>query len=230
MSIFSRFINVFRSNVNSLLDSAEDPEKMLNQMVTDLEAQKRQAKDQLAQTLADQKRLEKTWAQEQEEVHKWEQKAILAVQNDRDELAKEALLRKNEHDKRALEYEKQVTLYTKNTETLRLNYQKLEDKIEEIKRKKGLLVAKQRQAEAQNKLYQTLEGINSNASTIETIERMEEKVEAMQAKSEAYQELSMDSGRDSLEKKFLELENKSSSVDLELLELKKRAGLLEHKP
>jgi len=103
MNIFTRFFNVIRSNINSLLDSAEDPDKMLSQMVSDLETQKRQAKEQLAHTLADQKRLEQTLRKEQEEVSKWEQKAILAVQNERDELAKEALVRKNEHEKRALE-------------------------------------------------------------------------------------------------------------------------------
>ncbi len=227
MGILSRMVNVFRSNVNDMLDKAEDPEKMLNQMISDMESQKRETKNQVAHVLADQKRLERELAKEQEEVQKWEQKAILAVQNERDELAKEALLRKKEHAKRAQEFEQQLAVHSKNTENLRQSYQQLEDKIEEVKRKKGLLVAKQKTAEAQKNMYSTMEGMDTT-SAIATIERMEEKVETMQDQSEAYLELSQDSGKDSLEKEFAELEAGGSEVDMELLELKKRA-LLEHK-
>ncbi|MBF0237080.1 MAG: PspA/IM30 family protein [SAR324 cluster bacterium] len=231
MNMFTRFWNVIRSNINSLLDKAEDPEKMLTQMISDLEEQKRQAKEQIAHALADQKRLERQLVKEKEEVQKWEQKAILAIQHNKDDLAKEALIRKKEHEQRSMEFEKQVQLHTQNTDALRDGYQKLEDKIEEIKRKKGLLVAKQKQAQASQQLYQTLEGMGTNSGgAIATIDRMEEKVEQMQAKSEAYQELSLDSGKDSLEKQFAELGSPTSgSVEMELLELKKRAGLLEHK-
>lgn len=227
MGIFSRLLNVIRSNANDMLDKAEDPEKMLNQMITDLETQKREAKEKVAHALADQKKLENDVRKEQQEVEKWEQKAILAVQNERDELAKEALRRKKEHQRYADEYGQQLAMHKQNTDTLRQSYQQLEDKIEEIKRKKGLLVAKQKTAEAQQSMHQTLEGFG-NTNAISTIERMEEKVEDMQARSEAYQELSQDSGKDSLDKQFAELEGGSSDVDMELLELKKRT-LLEHK-
>ncbi len=227
MGILSRFINVVRSNLTSALDKAEDPEKMLNQMVTDMESQKRQTKSQVAHVLAEQKKLERALTKEQQEVQKWEQKAILAVQNEKDALAKEALLRKKEHATRAAEFEEQLTIHTKNTETLRQSYQQLEDKIEEIKRKKGLLIAKQKTAEAQKNMVSTMEGMDGKGA-IETIERIEQKVEDMQDRSEAYLELSQEQGNDSLEKQFATLEGGTSNVDMELLELKKRA-LLEHK-
>ena len=227
MGILSRFINVVRSNLTSALDKAEDPEKLLNQMVTDMESQKRQTKTQVAHVLAEQKKLERALTKEKQEVQNWEQKAILAVQNEKDALAKEALLRKKEHATRAEEFEQQLVIHTKNTETLRQSYQKLEDKIEEIKRKKGLLIAKQKTAEAQKTMISTMQGMNGKGA-IETIERIEQKVEDMQDRSEAYMELNQEQGKDSLEKEFAALEGGNTDVDMELLELKKRA-LLEHK-
>ncbi len=227
MGILSRFINVVRSNLTSALDKAEDPEKLLNQMVTDMESQKRQTKTQVAHVLAEQKKLERALAKEKQEVQNWEQKAILAVQNEKDALAKEALLRKKEHATRAEEFEQQLVIHTKNTETLRQSYQKLENKIEEIKRKKGLLIAKQKTAEAQKTMISTMQGMNGKGA-IETIERIEQKVENMQDRSEAYMELNQEQGKDSLEKEFAALEGGNTDVDMELLELKKRA-LLEHK-
>lgn len=227
MGILSRFINVVRSNLTSALDKAEDPEKMLNQMITDMETQKRQNKTQVAHVLAEQKKLERELTKERKEIQNWEQKAILAVQNEKDELAKEALMRKKEHAARADEFEQQLAVHTKNTQALRQSYQQLEDKIEQIKRKKGLLIAKQKTAEAQKTMYAAMEGMDGKGA-IETIERMEQKVEDMQDQSEAFIELSQDSGKDSLEKEFAELEGGTSDVDMELLELKKRAQI-EHK-
>ena len=121
---------------------------MLQQMITDLDEQKRQAKQQMTEALALQKRLERDTEKEQSEAGKWEQKAILAVQNGKDDLAKEALVRKKEFERRALEFEKQLAHHKQNADVLRDGYQKLEDKIDEIKRKKGLLLAKQKQAAA----------------------------------------------------------------------------------
>ena len=225
MGIVTRFINVIRAYTNSFLDKAEDPEKMLQQMLSDLETQKRQAKQRMTEALALQKRLERDTEKEHQEAEKWEQKAILAVQNEKDELAKEALVRKKEHQRRANEFEIQLEKHRSNAEVLKSGYQKMEDKIEEIKRKKGLLMAKQKQAEAQEKIYQTIEGIGDTSGTIETMDRIEEKVETMQSKAEAYQEISMDTEKESLERKFDELEGTPEDIETELLELKKRAAL-----
>jgi len=225
MGIVTRFINVIRAYTNSFLDKAEDPEKMLQQMLSDLETQKRQAKQRMTEALALQKRLERDTEKENQEAGKWEQKAILAVQNEKDELAKEALVRKKEHQRRANEFEIQLEKHRSNAEVLKSGYQKMEDKIEEIKRKKGLLMAKQKQAEAQEKIYQTIEGIGDTSGTIETMDRIEEKVETMQSKAEAYQEISMDTEKESLDRKFDELKGTSEDIETELLELKKRAVL-----
>ena len=225
MGILLRLFNLFRANANDMLDKAEDPEKMLQQMLSDFEVQKRKAKQQMTEALALQKRFERDTEKEYKEAEKWEQKAILAVQNEKDDLAKEALTRKKEHTFRAADFEKQLEMHRSNAEALRSSYQTMEDKIDEIKRKKGLLSVKQKQAEAQEQIYLTMEGLGDTSGAMETIARVEEKVESMQARAEAYQEIGMESNKGSLENKFEELEHDSSDMELELLELKKRAAL-----
>ena len=225
MGILTRIFNLFRATTSDLLDKAEDPEKMIKQMISDLEAQKKKAKEQMTEALALQKRLERDTEKEHQEAEKWEQKAILAVQNEKDDLAKEALTRKNEHLRRALDFEKQLEMHQNNADSLKESYQTMEDKIDEIKRKQGLLSVKQKQAEAQEKIYKTIEGLGDTSGIMDTIERAEEKVENLQARAEAYQEISMDSDQESLEKKFKELEHESPDMEMELLELKKRASL-----
>lgn len=225
MGILTRIFNLFRATTSDLLDKAEDPEKMIKQMISDLEAQKKKAKEQMTEALALQKRLERDTEKEHQEAEKWEQKAILAVQNEKDDLAKEALTRKNEHLRRALDFEKQLEMHQNNADSLKESYQTMEDKIDEIKRKQGLLSVKQKQAEAQEKIYKTIEGLGDTSGIMDTIERAEEKVENLQARAEAYQEISMESDQESLEKKFKELEHESPDMEMELLELKKRASL-----
>ena len=227
MGILTRIFNLFRATTSDLLDKAEDPEKMIKQMIADLESQKKKAKEQMTDALALQKRLERDTRKEHQEADKWEQKAILAVQNEKDDLAKEALTRKNEHNRRALDFEKQLEMHRNNGDSLKESYQKMEDKIDEIKRKQGLLSVKQKQAEAQEKIYKTIEGLGDTSDIMDTIERAEEKVENLQARAEAYQEISMESDQSSLEKKFNELEHESPDMEIELLELKKRAALPE---
>ena len=111
MGILTRIFNLFRATTSDLLDKAEDPEKMIKQMISDLEAQKKKAKEQMTEALALQKRLERDTKKEHQEAEKWEQKAILAVQNEKDDLAKEALTRKNEHLRRAIDFEKQLEMH-----------------------------------------------------------------------------------------------------------------------
>ena len=225
MGILKRIFNLFRATTSDLLDKAEDPEKMIKQMIIDLEDQKKKAKEQMTEALALQKRLERDTGKENQEAEKWEQKAVLAVQNEKDDLAREALTRKNEHIRRALDFEKQLEMHRHNADSLKESYQKLEGKIDEIKRKQGLLSVKQKQAEAQEKIYKTIEGLGDASGVMDTIERAEEKIETLQARAEAYQEISMESDQESLENKFKELEHESPDMEMELLELKKRAAL-----
>src|SRR5918912_2090023 len=97
MGIFDRLSTLLRSNINDLISRSEDPEKMLNQIITDMRAQLVKAKQQVAAAIADEKRLRDQVDQEYKQAQDWEKRAMLAVQEQRDDLAKQALIRHNEH-------------------------------------------------------------------------------------------------------------------------------------
>lgn len=220
MGLLSRFIAVIRSNLNAALNRAEDPTKMLDQTLIDMEAAFRKAKDQVARSIADQKRLEKSLQDQKSEAAKWGERAAQAVQKGDDELAREALRRKHEHQRMAAQFEHETPAHTENVEQLRTALHELEDKIAEIKRKKNLLISKQRRAEAQTQIYQTLEGVQ-DAGALDTIERMEAKIEEMGHLADARRQLSGEFRGDALEKKFEAL-GPGSDVESELLEMKQR--------
>ena len=99
MGIFSRIGTLIKSNLNELISKAEDPQKMLNQIVLEMQNQLVEAKKQVATSIADEKRLKKQWDEQVELSKEWERKAMLAVRASDDVLAKEALSRKSEHDR-----------------------------------------------------------------------------------------------------------------------------------
>lgn len=221
MGILSRFINVVRANMNAMLNRAEDPTKMLEQTLVDLDVAYRKAKEQVARSLADRKRLEKSLMDQQKEVKRWSERAVKAVEKQDDDLAREALLRKNEHTKIAAQFEGELAAHTTNVDRLKESLKELEDKIAEIRRKKNLLISKQRRAEAQDKIYQTIEGAQ-NAGALDTIQRMEEKIEDMSALADARHDLSKEFSGDSLEQRFEKLGAGDADVDKELLEIKQK--------
>ncbi len=157
----------------------------------------------------------------QNEVRRWEERAVLAVEKNDDELAREALRRKKEHSRLAMQFEGELAAHATNVDRLKECLRELETKIAEIKRKKNLLISKQKRAEAQDQIYQTIEGIESTGA-LDTIERMENKIEEMSALADARQELSEEFTGDALERRFAELDAGGNDVDDELLELKQR--------
>lgn len=227
MGILSRFVNVVRANLNALLNRAEDPSKMLDQTLMDLDAAYRKAKEQVAHAVADQKRLEKQLMDQQAEVKQWEERAALAVQKGDDDLAREALRRKNEHARLAAQFQGELEAHEGNVERLKESLRELENKIGEIRRRKNLLVSKQRRAEAQDQIARTMEGIG-NVGALDTIERMENKIEDMAALADARQELGREYAGDDLERRFQELGGSGEDTEAELLALKQRLQL-EHK-
>ena len=106
MGIFSRISQALKANINHLLSKAENPEKMLNQVMIEMQEQYAQAKKQVTVTVAQEKRLQKKYLKEKEQTDEWTKKARLALKKGNEELAKEALLRKNQHSKLASEYNK----------------------------------------------------------------------------------------------------------------------------
>ena len=224
MGIFSRLGTLIKSNLNDLISKAEDPQKMLNQLVTDMQNQLVEAKKQVAVSIADQKRLEKQRDEQSELVQEWERKAMLAVRAGDDTLAREALKRQGEHTTQAAEFTKQTQLQKDAVEKLKDQLRTLNDKIEEAKRKKNILIARQKRAEAQKAIQDTMQGL-SDTSAFDTFERMAQKVDQIEAESEASAELGSELAGDTLQQKFKALESGSVGTDTALAELKAKMGL-----
>lgn len=227
MGIMSRFATVIRSNLNAMLNRAEDPSKILEQTILDMDSAYGKAKDQVARSVADEKRLEKSLADQQKQAEKWGARAVTAVEKGDDELAKEALMRKGEHSKIALQFEHELAAHTQNVESLKEHLHELQGKIAEVRRKKSLLISKQKRAQAQDQIYKTVEGIQDSGA-LDTIDRMEDKIEEMSNLADARMEMSDEFQGDALEKKFKEL-GPGDDVDAELLELKQQLKI-ENKP
>src|SRR2546428_252727 len=134
MGIFDRLSTLFRSNINDLINRAEDPEKMLNQLIVDMRSQLAKAKQQVAAAIADEKRLSAQVDTEKKSAEDWERRAVLAVQEGRDDLAKQALLRHNEHAQGAGQLHEAWVKHREETEELKLALRQLDDRSEEGRR------------------------------------------------------------------------------------------------
>jgi phage shock protein A len=225
MGIFARLGTLLKSNINDLISRAEDPEKMLNQVLIDMQQQLVEAKKQVAVSIADEKRIQKQAEAEAEKSKEWERKAMMAVRAGDDLLAKEALLRKQEHENISTQYQQQWSQQKAAVDKLKDALRLLNNKIEEAKRKKNLLVARQKRAQAQNTIANTMSGL-SNTSAFDTFDRMSQKIDQLEAEAEAGAELAGEISGDALESKFAKLETAGGGAgDDMLLELKAKMGL-----
>jgi len=228
MGIFARIARLIKANLNALISGAEDPEKLLTQILEDMGNQLMEAKKQVAVAIADEKRLAKQAQAEKEKVVEWERRAMLAVRAGNDELAKEALARKAEITALSEQYQAQWQKQKASVDQLKLALRALNNKIEEAKRKKTLLVARQKRAEAQSKIQETMSGLK-NASAFEAFDQMASKVEQMEAQAEAHAELSEEYSGDTLALKFSELSATAGAED-DLVALKRKMGVLPPEP
>ena len=227
MGILDRLSSLLRSNINDLISRAEDPEKMLNQILVDMRSQLAKAKQQVAAAIADEKRLRDQADGEFKQAADWEQKAVLAVQQNRDDLAKQALVRQSEHLSHAQQLESTWESHRLETEKLKASLRDLNDKIEEAKRKKNLLVARQRRAQAQQRIHETMSSM-SEKSAFEAFARMEERIETNERQLKASVEIEEEFTGDRLQQDFKALEKGATgaAVDARLLELKQKMGVL----
>lgn len=153
----------------------------------------------------------------------WEKKAMMAVRAGRDDLAKEALRRKSEHDDISSQYKAQWEAQKAAADKLRDSLRQLNNKIEEAKRKKNLLIARKKRAEAQQQIQNTMSSL-SDTSAFDTFDRMATKIDQMEAEAEAQAELVGDMSGSNLENQFANLEA-DSGADAELEALKAKMGM-----
>ncbi len=214
MGLFDRIMRVIRANLNSLVSGAEDPEKILEQAVMDMQEDLIQLRQAVAQAIATQKRTERQYSQAQTTADEWYRRAQLALQKGEESLAREALTRRKSYQDTAeamrSQIEQQFTIVTQ----LKQNMMKLESKISEAKTKKDLYIARARSAKASQQINDMMGRVGTGGA-ISAFERMEEKVLQLEAQSEAVAEL----GTDDLEKRIASL-GEADAVEAELAAMK----------
>jgi phage shock protein A len=220
MAILDRIAMVIRSNLNALINQAEDPEKMLDQIIIDMRQQLLEAKREVAVAIADEKRLAAQVEAGRAQVREWERRAELAVQRGEDDMAREALRRKAEQQQLAAGYQSQWEAQQASTTNLRQALRALSEKIDEAARKKNLLVARQKRAEAQKHIHEVMTGL-SDTSAFEAFDRMAERVDQIEAQAAATVELSQELSGETMEQRFKALEG-PVDVEQELQALKAR--------
>ena len=231
MGIFSKLSTLIRSNLNDLIARAENPEKMLNQIIIDMREQLAKAKQEVAIAIADERKLKAQAEEEAKQSQDWERRAMLAVREGRDDLARQALLRQQEYGERAQTLYETWQRQAEETERLKESLRQLNAKIEEARRKKNLLVAKQKRAEAQKRIHETMAGL-SDKSAFEAFDRMADRIEQNERLALASAEVSDDLGSDTLDREFKQLEKGGGDVgaDERLLDLKRKMGVLPPAP
>ncbi|NJP08044.1 MAG: PspA/IM30 family protein [Leptolyngbyaceae cyanobacterium RU_5_1] len=221
MGLFDRIWRVIRANLTSLVSQAEDPEKILEQTVLDMQEDLIQLRQAVAQAIATQKRTERQYSQAESTSDEWYQRAQLALQKGDENLAREALTRRKSYQETATALKTQLNQQVGIVDQLKQNMRKLESKISEAKTKKDLYIARARSAKASQQINEML-GQVGTGSAMAAFERMEEKVLQLEAQSEAVAEL----GVDDLEKRFAEL-GKADDIEAELAAMKSQQSLPE---
>lgn len=217
MELIKRILRVIRANLNSLIGSAEDPEKILEQAVAEMQENLVRLRQGVAQVIATQKRTERQIVAANSTAEEWYRRAQLALQQGNEPLAREALTKRRAYQETATSLSNQIGQQTEIVERLKKDMRSLEVKISEAKTKKDMYIARARSAEASSRLQEMLSGVSATSS-LNAFERMEEKVFQIEAKSEAIAQL----GSDDLQKQFASLES-ANDIDAELAAMKTQA-------
>lgn len=222
MALLERVATLLRANLNDLIERAEDPQKMLRQLILDMENQLLQVKTQVAIALADQHLLEKKQAEHEASAGNWQRKAALAVTRQQDELARAALGQQISHQQMAASFAQQLTDQRTETDTLRTALSRLQRRLQETQSRCELLAVEHRRARASQKAT----GTSPSASA--TMARVRGRIDQAAAAGRAQQtmlvaETGTNLGEAELEERFASMEREDQIEDL-LRELKAQHG------
>ncbi|MNH95499.1 hypothetical protein D3C73_481480 [compost metagenome] len=223
MGIFKRLRDLTTASINDLLDKAEDPVKMLNQFLRDMEEDIQEAEVAVAKQIAVEKKFKQQYEESEEMVTKRGEQAMKALEQGNEELARKALQDKKEHQERLDVFKGQFQIAKTNADQLRSQLTEMKDELNKMKNKKDLLIARAETAKAQKHINQALSGFGSD-SAAKGFDRMSEKVLQMEAEAQASSELRSSSR--SLDDELAQLD-KSDGIDDELAAMK--AKLAEKK-
>lgn len=216
MALLERVTTLIRANLNDLVDRAEDPEKMIKQVILDMQNQLIQLKTQVAISIADEHMLEKRMHEHEEKAAEWFHKAEIAVDKKKDDLARGALERHKSYERLKENFDEQVQDQKVQVENLKAALRKLEQKLAEAQSKADLLIAQHRRSRTSSRASDAAMAMDSN-SKVAAFERLKDKVIRAEAVSQAKAEVV----NDSLEDQFEEL-SKSDEVEKLLAEIKTR--------
>ena len=215
MGLLDRIGRVIRANFNSLISGAEDPEKLLEQAVADMQDDLIELRQSVAQAIATQKRTERQYSQAEKQAKEWYGRAQLALQKGEESLAREALTRRKAYLETGSTMKAQIDHQQGIVAKLKENMRTLEAKLSEARTKKDMYIARARSAQASQRINEMI-GQTGTDNAIAAFERMEEKVNALEAQSEAIAELNADT----LEDRFAALESGGNDIDDELAAMK----------
>lgn len=224
MGILTRFKDIMASNVNALLDKCEDPEKMIDQYLRNLENDYAEVKAETASVMAEAKSAQRKVDECNEEIKKMGEYAVKAVNAGNDDDARKFLTKKGELTENLTVLQKNLDAANANAAKMKELHSKLEDDIAAMKAKRDTLKAKVKVAEAQQKINKLGASADKAGSTMAAFDRMEEKINRMTDEADAMAEL--DAGKDDVDALAAKYETKavSSNVDDELAALKASLG------
>ncbi|AFZ57055.1 PspA/IM30 family protein [Anabaena cylindrica FACHB-243] len=214
MEVMKRILRVIRSNLNDLVNGAEDPEKVMERAFLEMQENLVQLRQGVACAIATQKRTERQAIAAQSQVEEWYRRAQLALQQGNESLAREALTKRQAYQETSASLSLQMDQQQVVVGKLKQDMRTLELKIVEVKTKKDMYIARARSAQASYKLQEMLSGVSATTS-LSAWERMEEKVLQMEAQTEVIAQLSSDD----LETRFAKLKS-SNNIDAELTAMK----------
>lgn len=223
--IFERMSMILRANINDILDRAEDPEKMLEQIIRDMESAILDARAQVQEMLAQQKLLEAEVRDTQKLVDEWQRKAEMAVAQNRDDLAREALKRRNDYQAQLEVYQAQLADQEALVAKLRSELSELESKYDSAKRNKDTLIARQRAARAREDMAKKSAQIQQIPNYSSEFGRMEQRVREQEARAAAASE--MNETATSVDREFASLEDPAIEDELAAMKAKMGKGSAE---
>ncbi|MCI6713891.1 MAG: PspA/IM30 family protein [Lachnospiraceae bacterium] len=227
MGIMTRFKDIMAANFNALLDRAEDPEKMIDQYLRNLEQDFAKVKAETASIMAEEKSAKRKLDECDEEIARMTEYAKKAVAAGNDGEAKQFLTRKAEMTEKRSVLEQNYTLACDNSAKMRQMHDKLAGDIASLKSKRDMLKAKVKVAETQKKINQMGSGLADAGNNMAAFDRMEDKVNKMLDEANAMSELNASSEGNSIEElaKKYDAQSGNSAVDDELAALKAEMGL-----
>ena len=224
MNMFERMARVITSNVNNVIKKLEDPEKIIEQAVIDMQKDLVKVRQSYAEISATQKRMERQRQQADLNANDWYRRAQLALEKGDEELAREALSRRQAQLEIVENLDKQLSIQSDNIDKLYGSMMDLEKKVSEAKREKEMMIARARTAKTSVKVTDMLSNVGDTSSAMEAFQRMSEKVDNLESQAEVAGGLAASSGALSLEARFKELEagGINSKVEDELEMMKRQ--------